>query len=236
MDFIYDEKRICKQTLLFIKCVTLLFHFFCIYINFDSIEKDNRFIYYSFTLFSTLLCVCNNARYEYAHFKIYGNHFASIYEFKQWKKKHQYICLTSFLTIFEITVHIFFFCMTITKLSFENRKLLFYSISSLILEIYAILCFFITIFVLIFCCSLHIPIIDWFFLDNQTEQPRIRTNILLTQVYIDKEMECCICMDKNINNWIKIPCGHAFHHECIRHWLRTSNTCPVCRSSNVNIN
>ena len=240
MEFIYDEKRKCKKALLFIKSITLLFHIFCFYSNFDSIEKDNRFIYYTLTLFSTFLCICNNARYEYAHIKIYGKHFTSIHEFKLWKKTHQLLRLTSFLTVFEIIVHIFFFCMTITKLSFVNTKILLYSISWLILELYAILCFFIVIFFLyifffIFCCSISISLIDWFFIVNPTDQPRLIPNIIAIRVYIDEENECCICMDKNTNDWVNIPCGHAFHRECISQWLRTSHTCPVCRSSSVNI-
>jgi len=27
----------------------------------------------------------------------------------------------------------------------------------------------------------------------------------------------------------RIPCGHLFHENCIKEWLRTSNQCPVCR-------
>jgi hypothetical protein len=230
MEFVYDEKRVFKKILLFLKCITLLFHFFCLYIDFDSIEKNNSFIYYVLTVFSTLLCVCNNARYEYAHIKIYGKYFTSIHEFKLWKKTHQLLCLTSFLNIFEITMHIFFFCMTITKLSFANKNILFYSISWLILEIYAFLCFFIVAFILIFCCSLNIPFIEWFMIDNPTVQSRLMINNINIQANVDTERECCICMDKNTNNWVTMPCGHAFHIECIMQWYTTSNTCPICRS------
>ena len=128
----------------------------------------------------------------------------------------------------------------VIKLSFVNTKILLYSISWLILELYAILCFFIVIFFLyifffIFCCSISISLIDWFFIVNPTDQPRLIPNIIAIRVYIDEENECCICMDKNTNDWVNIPCGHAFHRECISQWLRTSHTCPVCRSSSVNI-
>jgi len=26
------------------------------------------------------------------------------------------------------------------------------------------------------------------------------------------------------------PCGHQFHRKCIKNWIRTDNTCPLCRS------
>jgi len=28
---------------------------------------------------------------------------------------------------------------------------------------------------------------------------------------------------------IKMPCGHRFHEKCLLQWLRSHNTCPVCR-------
>jgi E3 ubiquitin-protein ligase RNF115/126 len=27
----------------------------------------------------------------------------------------------------------------------------------------------------------------------------------------------------------EMPCGHRFHEKCLLEWLRTKNTCPVCR-------
>ena len=27
----------------------------------------------------------------------------------------------------------------------------------------------------------------------------------------------------------EMPCGHRFHESCLLEWLRTKNTCPVCR-------
>lgn len=43
--------------------------------------------------------------------------------------------------------------------------------------------------------------------------------------------ECCICMcdmDEG-EEATRMPCGHLFHFDCIKQWLATNNTCPVCR-------
>lgn len=45
--------------------------------------------------------------------------------------------------------------------------------------------------------------------------------------------QCTICMEdvrsSNTHNNKRLTCGHAFHVECIMHWFRMSNVCPVCR-------
>ena len=99
MEFIYDDKRICKKSMLFIKFTTFLLHLICLYIDFNYIQKDNIFIYYISTIFSTLCLICNNARYEYIHIKIYGKNFRSIDEFNEWKKTNQFIRITYFLNM-----------------------------------------------------------------------------------------------------------------------------------------
>ena len=224
MEFIYDEKRARKKTMLFIKLTTLLFHFFCAYYNFDNIEKDIKFGYYLLTILSTFLCVCNNGRFEYAHTKIYGQTFFSIVEFKKWKKKQKMIYLTYFINFVELSMHIFFLIMTIGYLDFVKKDLIFYSISCLILYIYAICCIFIVILSCIFLCIYNGSIILWYLLYKPQSLPEP------TRYYIDKEKECCICMDKDTAVWIETPCRHAFHYQCIREWNSVNNTCPICRS------
>ncbi len=48
--------------------------------------------------------------------------------------------------------------------------------------------------------------------------------------------ECSICIDtfSQTSDVIQLECNHVFHDECIKQWLKTSKTCPVCRKS-VNI-
>jgi hypothetical protein len=43
---------------------------------------------------------------------------------------------------------------------------------------------------------------------------------------------CSICFDTMSNNGPlrTTPCGHKFHSECLNTWLRTKNTCPLCRT------
>jgi len=46
-----------------------------------------------------------------------------------------------------------------------------------------------------------------------------------------KNMTCNICLDNfEIGNLLRIlECNHEFHENCIITWLKTNNTCPVCR-------
>lgn len=51
---------------------------------------------------------------------------------------------------------------------------------------------------------------------------------------------CVICAEEfasysendNFPSVIK-ACGHAFHYECIKMWLKTSKTCPICRNATL---
>lgn len=42
---------------------------------------------------------------------------------------------------------------------------------------------------------------------------------------------CSICLSDSGSAWHSISCGHAFHTDCIVKWLRTSNSCPMCRDN-----
>ena len=44
------------------------------------------------------------------------------------------------------------------------------------------------------------------------------------------EIECSICLNETNNN-LKTSCKHTFCKKCIFKWLKTNNTCPICRNS-----
>jgi len=42
---------------------------------------------------------------------------------------------------------------------------------------------------------------------------------------------CIVCVDK-IEVGMEgmfMPCGHIYHPDCLKPWLESNNTCPVCR-------
>jgi len=43
--------------------------------------------------------------------------------------------------------------------------------------------------------------------------------------------ECSICLDELVAGQpaLRIPCGHLYHEDCVKDWLKKSNECPVCR-------
>ncbi|NXM68016.1 DZIP3 ligase, partial [Serilophus lunatus] len=44
------------------------------------------------------------------------------------------------------------------------------------------------------------------------------------------EDPCTICHDELSTDSHELECGHRFHRECIRTWLKEhSSTCPICR-------
>ncbi|XP_070014239.1 E3 ubiquitin-protein ligase MBR2-like [Nicotiana sylvestris] len=47
----------------------------------------------------------------------------------------------------------------------------------------------------------------------------------------DSNDSCCVCLDTFAvgDNLEKLDCGHEFHYDCIRKWLRGKNCCPICK-------
>ena len=42
---------------------------------------------------------------------------------------------------------------------------------------------------------------------------------------------CTICCDNIVmgSKGMFMPCGHIYHPECLKPWLESNHTCPVCR-------
>lgn len=238
MEFTYNESRTCKHKILTIRSAFFLFHLFSIYYDYNNIEKDKYFTYYLLTLLSIFLCICNNIRYEYGYSKIIGRTFASHEEFIQWKKIHSLKYLTLLFNCYEKGISIFFFVVTISKFRFFEKKV-FFDVSCFIIYIDTVVSTVVIIGICIFCCSLNISMIDFFlsndsydYNDNSESIEMINNiNTIDNVIYIDDTKECCICLDKNINEWVSTSCNHEFHKECINDWRKTKNTCPICRSN-----
>ena len=49
---------------------------------------------------------------------------------------------------------------------------------------------------------------------------------------LDSEKKnCVICLEdfKNGDKAVLLPCIHMFHTKCIKNWLKTQNSCPICK-------
>ena len=161
------------------------------------------------------LSTINSARYEYAHFKRYGTIFSSVNEFDAWKEK-LYPKSRILFSIIEIIIKIIFFINTFPPVC-DFRNLCQIGESIFKIHILALLKIYIIAFVFSICllCSHRQQIISL----------PIQILVINTQ-----NEECCICMDTDNNSeWSILPCGHKFHGQCISQWLRSNQTCPICR-------
>lgn len=53
---------------------------------------------------------------------------------------------------------------------------------------------------------------------------------MATNEDMDKNCDdCAICWDE-MKAARKLPCGHLFHHSCLRSWLEQDTSCPTCRT------
>lgn len=59
--------------------------------------------------------------------------------------------------------------------------------------------------------------------------PKIK--VTAYDIEVNESTECTICLDDLVVGQpaLRIPCGHLYHEECVKDWLKKSNECPVCR-------
>lgn len=55
--------------------------------------------------------------------------------------------------------------------------------------------------------------------------------VQVTEAQLTSDPNCAICKDEfQLEMEVKeLPCKHFYHSDCITPWLRTHNTCPICR-------
>ena len=212
--FIYDNKRFCSRLYVFLKMIGLIFYTI-------SLINCYRLDFYIIMIVSMSLSTMNSARYEYAHLKKNGTIFSSIDEFKQWKKK-LYPKSRIFFSTIELVIKIVFFAKIFPPhCEFGNLC----EIGDSIFKIHILVLFIIYIIAGGFSIGLFCLIYSY---ENPNRQS-ISLPISILVIYNQNE-ECCICLDIGDNiTWSILPCGHKFHQECILIWLRTNQTCPICR-------
>ncbi|KAI8070914.1 hypothetical protein BC940DRAFT_175426 [Gongronella butleri] len=68
-------------------------------------------------------------------------------------------------------------------------------------------------------------------------EPRLENLLVRTlnacDQLVETSIDCIICQETYVagKTIAKMPCGHEYHDDCIRHWLNHNDTCPVCRQS-----
>ena len=71
--------------------------------------------------------------------------------------------------------------------------------------------------------------------DNPTDEEIINelpeTTIEDVSKLDQEKKNCIICLEnfKNGDKAIILPCIHIFHNECIKKWLQTQDSCPICK-------
>jgi hypothetical protein len=160
------------------------------------------------------LSMMNSVRYEYAHFKRYGTIFSSLNEYRTWKKELLPKSKMFFATI-ELSIKTAYF-IKIFPPQFDYNNLC--EIGESIFKIHILALF--SIYVISIILSIFIL---WMIRSNS--RPVLRLQNITNQTE-----ECCICSDiDNTLVWSILPCGHKFHRTCVSTWLRSHQTCPVCR-------
>jgi hypothetical protein len=235
IEIVYNEKRLGAKTFIFLKTLGLAFYTTTLT---TCSTQTTLFICMIVTMAGSII---NGMRYEYAHFKKCGHLFTSPHEYKQWKAS-LWPKSRLFFSIIELIMKIEFFIK-----SFPS-DITFYSacdVGQSVLKLHSLLLFILYAFLTIACTILlGFSLCNFTFMYGNTINNGNRSNnnnnsnsnsnsnidaVLTIVVPFDHERECCICLDKNIQPWSALPCGHTFHQTCILTWTNYHQTCPVCR-------
>ena len=215
-----NNRRICAKLYVFFKFIGLIFYM----LSLQTCQNRDFFIGMIAAMF---LSVINSARYEYAHFKRYGTIFSSVNEFNEWKKG-LYPKSRILFSIVEISIKIVYFIDIFPPVCEFNNLC---EIGESIFKIHILALFMIYIIAVVssicFLCSCYKY--------DYSHRQKISLSIPILLVNSQND-ECCICMDTDNNSeWSILPCGHKFHGQCISQWLRSNQTCPICRLHMIHI-
>ena len=210
----YNNRRICAKLYVFFKFIGVIFYA-------SILPTCNNNDFFIGMIVAMFISTINSARYEYAHFKRYGTIFSSENEFEEWKKglfpKSRII-----FSIVELVIKIVYFIKIFPPVC-EFRNLCEIGEGIFKIHILALLMIYIIAFVssICFLCSCYRY-------DNSHRQQTISLPSQILVINTQNE-ECSICMDIGNTSWSMLQCGHKFHGECISQWLRSNQTCPICR-------
>ena len=57
------------------------------------------------------------------------------------------------------------------------------------------------------------------------------------EIEVPLEMDCSICLDPiTTNNACHLQCSHFYHPNCLRLWMNSNSSCPLCRKTVIIIN
>ncbi|CAH2035495.1 unnamed protein product [Thlaspi arvense] len=74
-------------------------------------------------------------------------------------------------------------------------------------------------------------------LSDETISSRLKQRKYNSGTKAPQEVEpCCICQEEyNEGEEVgKLDCGHEFHCQCIKEWLKVKNLCPICKTTGLN--
>ena len=242
-EFVYDEKRKFNWVCLVLKMLGLGFYsattFMCM--------NDKRVAWFGMVSCGMLTSICNTIRYECAFCKINGTTFQSIEAFKAWKtqQKPHIKYMFDFVEFIIKVVYLSKSFPPIFSMHDNNDQFSMCELGGSVLNIHILTIMAGWVLFLLFLGCLYINIL-W----NSTpreSQPRdadilnSAVNQMNAQlvasappevaVLIDNETECCICLEKNDSPWTTSQCAHSFHATCISEWSKRNPSCPICRST-----
>ena len=70
--------------------------------------------------------------------------------------------------------------------------------------------------------------IDNLFIDASDNKLAREAAMLVTEKEITQESSCSICLEGESGDAASLACGHIFHKECLRKWLKNKMRCPLC--------